>query len=270
MRNLICLAVFAWCISGCGKRVIPDELERDINSLPGCYKAGWSGERFCEHLRRRIDENTNAVVRFASYKLLWDTLYDLKVNGEDRRLAAILINSVNDNLEIANYCLFKNGLPREKTLANIVERFRWMKAQGDRLRPTHRIDYSELVPEERRKYDQWRGSYMACRGHYEERLYMFEKYFAMDVALDVAFEVTSEERASLRRQMEALIGRPLRTLAQLKAMRHLESDVVKAVKRKEVGPACFARKSDPPVSFPSLEMPSYESTNVVLKATPGI
>lgn len=261
MKMLICLVFLAWCVSGCRERVIPVELERDIRSLPGCYKAGWSGERFCEHLRKRIDENTNAVVRFASCKLLWDTLYDIKVSGEDRRLAAILINSVNDNLEIANYCLFKNGFPREKILANIVERFRWMKAQGDRLRPTHRIDYSELGYEGCRKYDQWRGSYMACRGHYEERLYMFEKYFAMNVPLDVPFDVTPEERASLRQQMEALIGRPLRTLAQLKAMRHLESEEVKAVKRKEVGPAWFARKSDPRVSLPPLEVPNCESTD---------
>ena len=30
-------------------------------------------------------------------------------------------------------------------------------------------------------------------------------------------------------------------------MRNVDSDEIKAVKRKEIGPACFARESDPPV-----------------------
>ena len=261
MSKVVFFLFVTVCAFGCQRNVIPFELEREIHSVPDRFERG-SGNLFCMDLAKRIGSHTNVAVRFAGYRLLWETLNAIKIDGQDSRQSAILIRCVNDRLDGANYGLCKNGLPRAKAIENIVERFRWMKLQGDRLRPTHRISYYEFSLEDRRKYDEWRGSYLWCRGHYEERLYMLEKYCTMKLITVGGKSLTDEEREWFCTQMEEFLGRPLRTLEQLRAMRNVDSEEIKAVKRKEVGPACFARESDPPVSFPPIEVPKCETNKV--------
>ena len=78
---------------------------------------------------------------------------------------------------------------------------------------------------------------------------MFEKYYRMKLITLGGESLSDEERNVLRVKMEDFLGRPLRTLEQLRTMRNVDSEEIKAVRRKEVGPASFARESDPPVSF---------------------
>lgn len=246
MRTYAFLTMLVVLVNGCWERNLPEELEIDIRSLPSRLSQG-NSEPYCRYLYERIAAQTNKTIRFASYALLWDTLYSARIKGDDSHISSWLINSIDTGLDEANYGLCKSGLLRKKAIENIVNRFRWMKLQGDRLQPVHRIDYNELNSEDRQKYDEWRGSYLLCRGYYENRLYMFEKYYWMKLITVGGEALTDEERNVLRVQTEKLLGRPLRTLEQLRAMRNVDSEEIKAVKCKEIGPACFARESDPPV-----------------------
>lgn len=258
MRKYVFFMALVTLVSGCRERNLPEELERDILSLPNRIAQG-NSEPFCNYLYERIAAHTNMTIRSTCYALLWDTLYSVQIKGDDSRLSSRLINSIDCGLEGANYGLCRNGLPREIAIGNIVRRFRWMKLQGDRLQPTHRIDYYKFSLEDRQRYDEWRGSYLGCRGHFENRLYMLEKYYVMNLITMGGKSLTDEERDVLRNQMEELLGRPLRTLEQLRAMRNVDSEEIKAVKRKEVGPILFARDSDSHVSFPSLEATKGET-----------
>ena len=261
MRKMIYLMMLLICVEGCRDEVISDELKEDIRSLPSRFAVG-NGNHYCDQLIDRINSITNEVVRFACLELMRDAIWSSKISGEDRRQDSLLLRGGEYGLECINYQYYKNGLSRETAIANLIEPFRWMMAQGDGLKPTHRVDYLGFDCAVRRKYDEWQGSYLTCRNYLRDQLWLFEWHFTKNRVWFGGVHLSSEEIARIRSDMEEFLGRPLRTLEQLRAMRNVDSEEIKAVKRKEVGPACFARESDPPVSFTPLEVPKCETNKV--------
>lgn len=252
IRFMFLLSMVA-CVYGCRQRDIPEEFERDILGMPSRMGEGDYEQSF-NYLFERIDAYADLRVRYTCYKLIWDTISGIRIGSENGKQASLLIQGGEYSLNCANYHLYKNGLSRAKAVANIVEPFRWMKSQGDRLRPTHRIDYYGLGDEERRRYDEWFGAYLSCRYHFKTQLWLFEWHFTEKRVWFAGANLPPDELSEVRSQMEEFLGRPLRTLEQLRAMRNVDSEEIKAVKRKEVGPAWFARPSDPPISFAPLEI----------------
>lgn len=253
MIRFVFLLSMVACAYGCRQRDIPEEFERDILGMPDRMLVD-NFELFCHDLFERIDAHTNVAVRCACYEMIWNTVDRININGKSGKEASRLIEYGEYCLGSANYHLYKNGLSRTTAIANIFECFRWMKKQGDRLQPTHRIEYGEMDAESRRRYDEWRGAYLACRYHLNVQIRMFEWHFTEKQVLSLDGNFTEDELSKMRVEMEAFLGRPLRTIDQWRAMRNVDSDEIKAVKRKEVGPAWFARPSDPPVSFAPLEI----------------
>lgn len=248
------LALVAAWLCGCADSsedgMIPRQFHHDICQLRRMIE-GSSQElslfRQKEKITNAILAETNRVVRSACAKMLHEMYISLDISNLDyAKQEKMFLDVLHGPFGTNEY-----GVMPEEIADRYMSWLSWLRKQLDRLGPKYRIDYRLLEVNDRRKFQAWSQSYYYMLTAFESRMRIVEQMLQEHLL----GELPEAERLAFLMKFKSIMGRPIRTKEIIRVMRDVELPEEKAVKNREVGPACFARDTDPPVEFPPFEVP---------------
>ena len=212
-RSCCLIALLATCVA-ChkGTLTVPREIEEEIDSA--IAKLGnldvlrpWHG--FDEKIRAI----SNRTVRVACYQMRSDKLESIEIVGEDFDRSIRLFRAISlglaDCVDAGRMALTLEGEYNAQ-----IRHIRWMRRELDRVRAKKWKAVDEMDSDEYVMYVKWRNFYRVCLGLYENRLAMLERGFDEDCLF---YRSSPKEQERVRKMIEKVIGRPVRTKAEIDA-----------------------------------------------------
>lgn len=233
---------------------VPRQFRRDIRQLGRLIED--SSEdlplfRQKEKITNAILAETNRVVRSACVKMLHEMYTSLDISSLDyAKQKKAFLEVLHGPFGTNEY-----GVTPEENADRYLSWLSWLRKQLDRLGPKYRIDYRSLEIDDRRRYDEWNQAYYYIMTAFESRMRIVEQ----TLQERLFGELTESERGVFLKRFKDIMGRPIRSKEIIRRVKRIEMPEEKAVKSREVGPACFAREAAPPVKFSPFEVPVCET-----------
>ena len=232
---------------------VPRQFRRDIRQLGRLIEDSSKDLplfRQKEKITNAILAETNMVVRRAYVKMLHEMYTSLDISSLDyTKQKKAFLDVLHGPFGTSEY-----GVTPEEIADRYLSWLSWLRKQLDRLGPKYRIDYRSLEIDERRRYNEWNQAYYYIMTAFESRMRIVEQ----TLQERLFGELTESERSVFLKRFEDIMGRPIRSKEIIRSVKRMEMPEEKAVKNREVGPACFARETDSPVKFSPLEVPVCE------------
>lgn len=213
VRYIFFAVLLAVAAVGCDRQEDPFLREVEKEADRAIRRLGESNLRnpFAE-VDKLIETETNRDVRATCVRILQDKLLSVEFRGDDYARLSRTFWWVWVGL--MPYRWSKSGQwTIEDECKSKVKQLKWMRRELDQWRlMTLNGESTRLRKENPAKFKTWRRSYRKCLHDYESYVSSSERVFDSDCK---SYNASVEERERAKSLLEAFLGRPMRTKAEL-------------------------------------------------------